>query len=313
VRGGFLLVDKPAGMTSHDVVAYLRKISGVRRIGHAGTLDKPAKGLLLVAIGRATRLLRFLAETDKSYRATVVFGVSTDTDDASGAVLSSAPCELSRQQVEEALAGFRGKASQRPPAFSAVQVGGERLYRRARRGESVAAPEREIVISRLELLDYHGLTHPQAIIEVDCSKGTYIRSLARDLGERLGCGAHLGDLVRQRIGRFTLESAKPLEELAALASGGELGRAMLPPEAAVKGWPAHHLAKEEAQSVRRGAALPALLQGRDIPRGIFALMGPEGELLAVAENPADQTRDAPPAPGTAGPRYLLVYSSHGND
>lgn len=309
MRGGFLLVDKPAGLTSHDVVVRLRRALSARRVGHAGTLDKPARGLLLVAVGGATRLLRFLSEVDKSYRGTVVFGVSTDTDDSTGRVLAETACNFGSAELEEGIAGLTGVIFQRPPDISAVQVGGERLYRRARRGEAVSAPFRQVVISRLEVVEFLGGHRPQAVIEMDCSKGTYVRAVARDLGERLGCGAHLSGLVRLRIGRFTLDTATPLERLTEMAAAGEIHRVMLPPEAAVEDWPQVRLDEEGAAAVRKGTPLAAALPAHiEVPEGRpFALLAGEGELLAVAEIPAGQVGSG--EPGWAGARYILVYSS----
>ena len=204
----FFNVYKPRGPTSHDVVARLRRAErGVRRIGHAGTLDPLAEGVLVVATGKATRLIEYLVDADKLYGAGVHLGVETDTYDAEGRVLAERPVEhLTREAVAGALEPFRGEIEQRPPPFSAVSVGGERLYARARRGEMVQAPLRRVSVTRLDLLDWQP---PVAHLEVECSKGTYIRSLAHDLGRALGCGAHLSALVRLRAGRLPLPGRRP--------------------------------------------------------------------------------------------------------
>lgn len=208
---GFLNVAKPSGPTSHDQVAAARRLFGTRRVGHAGTLDPLASGVLPIALGRATRLIDHLAEADKSYRAIVELGLRTATDDLEGEILERRPVpRLEQAEIESALRAFVGRSLQRPPAFSAAKIGGRRAYALARGGHAVEVPPREVEIYRLELLD---CDLPRFTFEVDCSKGTYVRSLARDLGLRLGTVACLAGLVRLRVGRFRLEEAVSLAEL----------------------------------------------------------------------------------------------------
>jgi tRNA pseudouridine55 synthase len=254
-------VYKPRGPTSHDVVARLRRATGsprsgrLRRIGHAGTLDPLAEGVLVVAAGPATRMLEYLAGTDKTYLARVTFGVETDTYDAEGRVtVERDASSVTTAQIEDAVARFRGTITQRPPAYSAISVGGQRLYDRARRGERVEAPSRQVQIERLDVRSW---TPPTAEVFVECSKGTYVRSLAHDLGQALGTGAHLSGLIRTRVGCFEAGDSKPLEELEALIRGSEWGRVALPVDAALRHMPAVHLDAAAGRMISNGMPIPA--------------------------------------------------------
>lgn len=212
---GVLVIDKPAGMTSHDVVAAVRKRLGTKKVGHAGTLDPDATGLLVVGVGRATRFLSFAEAAPKRYVAVARFGITTSTQDASGEVVEELPANLSRSEVEAALEHFRGTIAQIPPMVSAVKVGGERLYKKARRGEEVERAAREVSIFSLQLVDFAAATAespPEATFEVECSKGTYVRTLVHDLGQKIGCGAHLANLRRTAVGGFTEAAAVPLDD-----------------------------------------------------------------------------------------------------
>lgn len=267
---GFFNLNKPAGPTSHDVVEQVRRLLRMRRVGHGGTLDPLAEGVLPIAIGRATRLLPFLQEGEKRYRATILLGVSTATYDAEGEVVSIRPLPpLECRELEEALSSFRGEIDQVPPPFSAVRRGGRRLYERARAGEEVYAPPRRVRIFRLNLLSWEP---PYLTLEVACGGGTYIRSLAHDLGERLGCGAHLHRLVRLQVGPFRLEEALRPEELEALAVQGRVQEALLPMDTPVRHWPAVVVEED---------LLPALLSGRPL-----ALEVEEGAERVRAYSPA---------------------------
>lgn len=225
---GFLNVLKPAGMTSHDVVARLRKLTGIKQIGHAGTLDPAATGVLPLALGSACRLLRFLG-TDKTYVAEFLLGTRTTTDDLEGAVLAQIPVEaLVIEQVESALADLVGIQKQIPPAYSAVHHDGKRLYELARMGKLPAdVKPRSITVDAIEILE---VNIPVLRLRVRCSGGTYIRAIARDLGDKLGVGACLKSLLREKSGPFLLSVARSLEELASLAESGRLLEALIPPE-----------------------------------------------------------------------------------
>jgi tRNA pseudouridine55 synthase len=298
VVDGFLDVYKPKGPTSHDVVARLRRASGVRRIGHAGTLDPMAEGVLVVGVGQATRLIEYLVDAPKVYRAEVTFGVETDTYDAEGRVVAERPVAgLTREAVEAALRDFRGEIEQRPPPFSAVSVAGQRLYALARRGEAVVAPARRVTVSRLDLLAWHP---PLARLEVECSKGTYVRSLAHDLGQALGGGAHLSALVRLRSGSFTAEDAIPLDDLEARLRAGRWREVALPLATAVAHLAAVHLDEAGAARVATGQAVAATgeapaarVAGEALPPSgtLGGAFGPGGRLLAVVR--LDRAGDRP--------------------
>lgn len=223
---GFLLVDKPAGVTSHDVVQRVRRLSGVRRVGHAGTLDPMATGLLPVAIGDATRLIEFLADREKGYLAEMCLGAQTDTQDAEGEVLVSASFDaVTLDSLQSALACFRGRIEQLPPMYSALKRNGVPLYRLARQGIEVERSARQVDILALELMRF---TPPLAEISVLCSKGTYIRTLCHDIGLRLGCGAHMTSLRRFRHGRFDLTQAVSLAAAEAAGRDGLPGLLLSP-------------------------------------------------------------------------------------
>ncbi len=285
---GLVVVDKPAGCTSHDVVGRMRRIYGQRRVGHAGTLDPDATGVLLVGLGRATRLLRFLQETTKSYRGTVVFGVATDTLDASGAVLDRVEMPLTREQVEAAAAHFVGETEQVPPMVSAIKVGGRRLHELARRGEEVERAPRRVRIDRLTVEAFTDGSYPEATVVVDCSSGTYVRSLAADLGVALGGCAHLRDLRRTRVGAFGLDDARPLDRIEA-----EPLTAVLSPAAAMRGLEPVTVGEEEARAIGHGAVFAAggLPIVGDAP-GPFAVLDAGGALLAVYERRGAALRPA---------------------
>ena len=208
---GFVNIYKPVGMTSHDVVAKMRKITGIKQVGHTGTLDPFAEGVLPVCIGKATRLIEFLAD-DKEYLATVKFGASTDTYDKDGCIIFSSDKKVSENDVKEALKSFEGEISQMPPIYSAIKVNGKKLYEYARSGKEVEVQPRHVVIENIELKSFDKELQ-QAEILIKCSKGTYIRSIANDLGENLGCGAHLIRLIRTQAGKFRVENSVKLEDV----------------------------------------------------------------------------------------------------
>ncbi|GAP63283.1 tRNA pseudouridine55 synthase [Ardenticatena maritima] len=252
---GILIVDKPAGMTSHDVVARVRKLARQRKIGHAGTLDPLATGVLVLGLGKATRLLEYLTGHDKRYLAAVMLGQTTTTYDAEGEVVRTYEGEWpSREAVEAALERFRGEIEQRPPLFSAIKQGGERLYEKARRGENVDVPPRRVIIHELHLLRY---APPLLELDVRCSKGTYIRSLAHDLGEALGTGAFLAALRRTASGPFTIEQAHTLPEIEAAARERRLDELLLPLGAGLETLPAVRLSPEEARRLAQGQFIRA--------------------------------------------------------
>lgn len=282
---GVLALDKPGGWTSHDVVARVRRLTGVRQVGHAGTLDPMATGVLVVCVGQATRLAQYLASQPKVYVAQITLGTATDTYDAMGQPTAQRPVPaLSQQELDLALEAFRGEIMQVPPAFSALKQDGEALYRRARRGEIVAPPPRPVTVYGLEVLAFDG-----TLVEarISCSAGTYVRSIAHDLGQALECGAHLSALRRTAVGRFTVEEAVSLEALAEAAEAGRWQRMLWPPAAAVAHLPAFTVSAAEA--ARLG-------HGQDVPGQVPALSGPAcaldeaGRLVAIVQY--DQERAA---------------------
>lgn len=232
IESAVLIVDKGPEMTSHDVVDRVRRLAGHRRVGHAGTLDPDATGVLVILIGRATKLSSALAGDDKVYRGDVVLGIETDTLDASGRrVAEKAVKAVDRAELARVFSSFTGRIMQTPPIVSAIKVRGTPLYKLARRNmdTDIKPPMREVTIRRLTLLEVtqEDTPHPIVRFEVECSKGTYVRSLAADIGRALGCGGHLDKLVRLRSGRFTIEQAHSLDELEGLAKAGRLEEALL--------------------------------------------------------------------------------------
>jgi tRNA pseudouridine55 synthase len=280
---GVLVCDKAAGMTSHDVVARVRRLAGQRRVGHGGTLDPPATGVLVLALGRATRLLPFLPTEPKRYLATVAFGAETDTLDAAGAVTATADASgVDAPRLRAALAGFVGPQEQIPPMVSAIKVGGERLYAKARRGEQVERAPRPIVVHALELLGFSGGERPLATVEVVCSGGTYVRSLAADLGRAVGTLAHLAGLRRTAVGRFTEDRAHRLEDL---AGEGKLAAAVLDPASAMDPAAVRAVTPAEASALATGRTLDPTGRGDPV-----AAVGPDGRLVAVIQDSAGRAR-----------------------
>lgn len=250
---GILNVLKPVGMTSHDVVDTVRRLAGTRRVGHAGTLDPGAAGVLVLAVGRATRLAEFVAETDKEYRVEITFGRTTDTGDAYGATVAEAPTvSLTADRVRDSLRAFTGEIDQVPPMASAVHVGGRRLYELHREGVQMEVAPRRVTIYQLELLEFVAGDPARARLHVTCSKGTYIRGLCHDIGTALGVGAHASFMVRTRVGRYLLDDAHTLEELTPAA----LPAALESPEAALADLPAVELTAVQRQAVMHGQPVP---------------------------------------------------------
>jgi tRNA pseudouridine55 synthase len=263
VAEGLLLVDKPKGITSHDAVDAIRRAVGIRKVGHAGTLDPMASGLLVMGVGRATRLLRFLGDMDKEYEGTGRLGEETDTLDAEGEMVRTSPVDVSEAEVVAGMAGLTGELRQRPPAYSAVKVGGRRLHREAREGRAVEAEPRTV---RVDLFELRSFDRRDVDFRVVCSGGTYVRSLIADLGGRLGTGAHLTRLVRTRIGPFRVQDASP----------PDVPGPLLPIERAVAHLPRMELSEDEAEAARHGRPL-----GPPEGPGFHAAFDPEGRLVGV--------------------------------
>jgi tRNA pseudouridine55 synthase len=273
---GILVVDKPVGLTSHDVVQVIRKGTNIRRAGHTGTLDPRASGVLVVLIGPAVRLSEYVSASDKRYQAIVHLGASTDTYDAEGKITTTSTVEISESQFEEALKKFVGEIEQTPPPYSAVKVKGRKAYEMAREGEEVDLQPRIIQVYSLELLEW---APPEAVIDVYCSSGTYVRSLAHDLGAVLGCGAHLVGLRRTKSGRFTLRDAIPLRKLRESFDAGSWYQYLIPAAEALTDWPALELTQEQLEAVRHGHRVPGTGEKGLKVRGISE----QGELVALME------------------------------
>jgi tRNA pseudouridine55 synthase len=272
---GFVVIDKPGGMTSHDVVARIRRLARTRRVGHAGTLDPMATGVLVLGIDRATRLLTYAVGHDKSYRATIRLGESTVTDDAEGELTGSTDAShLIDDQIRTALHEFRGETTQVPSAVSAIKIKGVRSYARVRQGENVELTARPITISRLEVEEIRpGTLTVDVDVSLTCTSGTYVRAIARDLGAKLGVGGHLTALRRTAVGAFTIDEAVPLADLLAREDPPDV----LPlPEVARRLFDWRDVDAESARVLSHGGPLPA--QGRSGP---YAVFGPDGRMLAV--------------------------------
>jgi len=277
---GFLVVDKPVGVTSHDVVDAARRWLGTRRVGHLGTLDPRATGVLPLAIRDATKLASFVPSDTKIYGGAIELGVATDTFDTEGSVLRRHDGPLpSEDEVLSAMAGFVGEILQVPPMYSSVKHAGEPLHRLARRGEQVEREPRKVHVKRFELVEW---APPRAGIEVVCGTGTYVRSLADELGERLGCGAHLAELRRFQSGPFTLEQAATMAELEAAAEAGEIAQRLIPPAEGL-GLPTVTLTAPQAARVAHGGDVAPAGGGPRQPGSRVAALAPTGGLLAVME------------------------------
>jgi tRNA pseudouridine55 synthase len=250
---GILNIDKPAGITSYGVVARIKRLSGEKRVGHAGTLDPAATGVLPVCLGRATRVVEYIMGAAKTYRAVIELGTVTDTYDAAGTIVQcNDPSRIDRPTLEAALDSFRGEISQTPPMYSAVKHGGRPLYALARAGQTVKRASRPVKVYRLEMLDWRP---PRFTLEVTCGKGTYIRSLAHDLGQALGCGAHLAELERTRYGRFDVRDAVTLATLEEAFMTGDWRRFVLPVDFPLSALAAVFIGGEDEVAMKKGQLL----------------------------------------------------------
>lgn len=275
---GVLVVDKPAGMTSHDVVDEIRRRFKTRKVGHAGTLDPDATGVLLIGVGRATRFLAYAQDAPKRYDATARFGTTTTTQDFSGEVVETRPCSFSADELARALEKFTGTIEQVPPMVSAVKVGGERLHVKARRGEEVERAARPVTIHELALTAFRPGGVPEAGLSVLCSSGTYVRTLIHDIGEALGCGAHMAALQRTGTGGFSIAEATPLADISP--------QHLKPLTDAVRVLPAIDLSVEDARSVENGHKLDAAIAPHVADGGLVALRA-EDALVAVYRRAGD--------------------------
>ena len=283
-RAGVLPVEKGPGVTSFQVVAHLRRVLRAPRVGHGGTLDPAATGLLPILIGEATKLTRYLVDLDKEYVATVRLGVTTESQDLSGAVLETRPVPpLDAAAIEAAFAPLVGVIQQVPPMFSALRRGGKRLYELARQGVEVDREPREVTVHSIRLVS---LNLPDFVIHVRCGKGTYVRTLAADVGAALGCGAALAGLVRTRVGPYALESAVTWDEVRQARTGETLWPRLLPPDSALAGLPPVRLDSDGARAFAHGQAVAA--GGRVL--GWLRVYGPDDALLGVGQGLGDRVK-----------------------
>lgn len=286
---GVLIVDKPSGMTSHDVVARVRRLLGIRQIGHFGTLDPFATGVLPLSVGRATRFAQFYLKSRKAYEGTIRFGFSTDTYDGTGTPTSEAsPVSVEAEELEELFREFTGRLMQTPPPYSAKRIGGVRAYQLARQNKPVQLEPVEVEVYALELVSFDGI---RARFAVECSGGTYVRSLAHDIGQRLGCGAHLEGLRRTTVAEFTLDRSVTLESLEEAVREEKLGGCIVPLEALLPDCPELIVRGREEKSVRHGhkfelAQIERFGRGtrREQSISILKIMDPEHRLIAVARH-----------------------------
>ena len=297
---GILVIDKPIGPTSHDIVGLVRRLAATKRVGHGGTLDPFASGVLPVFLGRATRVVEFHLADRKAYRATICFGASSTTDDLEGEMTPATGPAPDRARLEATLPDFTGTISQRPPAYSAIKIGGRRAYAVARAGGTVELKTREVVIEELTLVSWDDSEpeRPIAILDVVCSAGTYIRALARDLGERLGNAAYLGALRRTAAGPFTEADAIQLDRVREAAADGpsSLTALLRPIDTGLDRIPVVDLTRDEVAAVARGQFVRP---SAEVPAGAdhYRLRGPDGTLVAIA---------IPAGPGRLAPDKVLV-------
>ncbi len=275
---GVLVVDKPVGMTSHDVVQAIRQGTGLRRAGHTGTLDPRASGVLVILVGPAVRLSEFVSASDKRYQAIIRLGSTTDTFDADGKFIrADQPVNVTEDQFEKVLSTFIGEIEQTPPPYSAVKVQGRKAYEMARQGEEIELAPRKITVHHLEVLEW---APPEVVIDVHCSSGTYVRSLANDLGTALGCGAYLVGLRRTKSGRFSLRDATPLRKLQEAFHAGNWYQYLIPAAEALAEWPAVELNPDEVEDVRHGHRVKA---APDAQPGMVRGVSTQGELVALMD------------------------------
>jgi tRNA pseudouridine55 synthase len=273
---GVLVVDKPVGMTSHEVVQIIRRGTNIRRAGHTGTLDPRASGVLVILIGPAVRLSEYVSASDKRYQAVIRLGASTDTYDSDGQVTRTNPIDVTEEQFETELKKFIGEIEQTPPPYSAIKMQGRPAYELAREGEEVEMQPRIINVYSLDVLEW---APPEVTVDVHCSSGTYVRSLAYELGEKLGCGAMLAGLRRTKSGRFTLKDAVPLRKLIESFDSNSWYKYVIPAAEALADWSALTLNNEQVEAIRHGHRIPGEGKAGEMVRGITE----QGELVALLE------------------------------
>jgi len=283
---GVLVVDKPVGMTSHEVVQIIRRGTNIRRAGHTGTLDPRASGVLVTLVGPAVRLSEYVSASDKRYQAIIRLGTSTDTYDSDGQVLQTNPMDITEEQFESELKQFVGEIEQTPPPYSAVKLQGRPAYEKAREGEEVELQPRIIHVYSLDILEW---APPEVTVDIHCSSGTYVRSLAYELGQRLGCGAMLTGLRRTQSGRFTLKDAIPLRKLIESFDTHTWYKYVIPAAEALGEWKALTLNNEQVEAIRHGHRIQGEGKAGEMVRGVTE----QGELVALLEFDATSSEFQP--------------------
>ena len=277
---GVIVINKPWGKTSHDMVGFIRKTVGIRKVGHTGTLDPAATGVLPVCIGKATKAADMLTASDKSYRSQLILGKTTDTLDAEGEILTEQPFDyVTKDMLENTIKKFIGEIYQVPPMFSAIKKDGKKLYELAREGKTVEREKRKVFIKRIELLNFDS-QKGIADIDVDCSKGTYIRTLCEDIGSQLGCGAYMNQLTRTKSGRFTIDESFTEEEIAELFKNGELEKKLITLSELFSDYESVTVSSKQAELVKNGVRIrkSGLAEGK-----CYRVFSPDGDFLAVSE------------------------------
>lgn len=273
---GIMVVDKPVGPTSHQIVSMVRRGTGIRKVGHAGTLDPRASGVLVLCLGAATRLSEYLSTSSKCYEAVIRFGVSTETYDAEGRITRETNTTPTLKELEAVLDEFRGDIKQIPPPYSAIKVKGKKAYELARAGKKIDLEPRDVTIYELKILSYE---KPDLSVSIECSAGTYIRSLAHDIGEKLSTGAHLAELRRTKAGPFTIDDAEPLPKLEVGFVTEKWEKYVLPATDALPDLPEIEVNGEELDLLQNGHRIPREMDWDDIAKAI----GPDGDLVAILE------------------------------
>ncbi len=276
---GLLLINKPLGKTSHDLVYEARRLSGVKKVGHTGTLDPMASGVLPVCIGNATKAADMLTASDKGYRAQLVLGMTTDTQDAEGEVLTECGVLLEEQEIIDVIKSFEGEIEQIPPMFSAIKINGKKLYELAREGKEIDRKPRHVTIKKIDILEID-LINYTVTIDVECSKSTYIRSLCEDIGAKLHMGAYMNTLVRTKSGRFVLDQCKTVEELRALKNDGKLENVLIPTDELFYEYDKVYLNKKQAELAKNGVAFK--FSGL-VPEKCYRLYDNENKFLCLSE------------------------------
>lgn len=279
IMDGIIVIDKPSGKTSHDMVYFVRRLTGIKKVGHTGTLDPAATGVLPVCIGRATKVCDMLTNADKAYRVSFVLGMTTDTLDAEGEVLTDQPVTATREEIAQAVQSFLGEIVQIPPMYSAVKVNGKKLYELARSGISVERKERRVTIKNIDILDID-MESFTVTMDVECSKGTYIRTLCDDIGMKLGCGAFVSKLQRRKSGIFDIKNSYTIEELIRIKEENRLSECIMPVDSLFLEYPEVVVDEKDEKKVRNGMRVPCnhLCDGK-----MYRIYSEKGEFLALSK------------------------------